>query len=292
MKKNDWVWNCLPWNFPKSGSVHNSSILISFYRFSPWSPKSYISFSVCNYNSEWCWYSSPACYIPHPSESSSFHYANNFFLWWSVNITELYINLHLLIPFLMCIYSFLYFILIIHYTNQKFPPKPRKTLGTSMRYWSLTSTQPEQLYLGHMMSGRLICRDRATSAIWCVNCKLWRHGTTHTLVPADATSRKSPFTNRKASVCRRSMDWRCSVVVFISENQFQLHISRIRYKRSNSLCYVTKKVFWDISHNAFFAPFSKLFGVLIQSGYISIGLAELGLFVLLGQGARNHQLPT
>jgi len=40
---------------------------------------------------------------------------------------ELFINFHFLIPFLTCIYSFLYFILRIHCNKQKFTPKPRKT---------------------------------------------------------------------------------------------------------------------------------------------------------------------
>jgi hypothetical protein len=177
-----------------------------------------------------------AYYIPHPSEPSSFHYANIFSVWWSVNIMGLYKNFHLQIPFLLCIYPFLSFILKIHYHEQKFPPKPRKTSGRHFDAILIPNDNTRAaVYGSHDLSELLICSERATSAIWCVSCKLWRYGATHTLVPTVATSCKSPFAIRKTSVRRRSMD--CGLTLRrgrIVLKSVSTQNSRIRYTRSNS----------------------------------------------------------
>ena len=231
------------------------------------------------------------CYIPHLSEPSSFHYASNFSLWWSVNITELFKNLCLLIPFLTSVYSFLYFMLKIHYHKQKFTPKPRKTLGRHFDAILIPNVNTRAAACGsHDLSGLLICCERATSAIWCVSCKLWRHGATHTLVPTDATSCKSPFAIRKASVCRRSMDWRFEVFVFVSEISFKSIIAKFGTSERIRECYTTTKGFWNISHNAY-SLHSRNFSAFITVGLHLYG-SSVASFFFLCQGARNHQLPT
>ena len=116
----------------------------------------------------------------------------------------------------------------------------------------------------HDLSGFLICRERATSAIWWVSCKLWRHDATHTLVPTAATSCKSPFAIRKTSFRRRSMHWRLDVIVFSSESVSTPN-SRIRYSRSNFRCYTITKVSWNFSRNAF-SRHSRSFSVFNTVG--------------------------
>ena len=172
----------------------------------------------------------------------------------------------------MRIYSFLYFNLKIHYHKQKFPPKPRKTLGRHFDAILIRNVNTgTAVCVSHDLSQLLICRERATSAIWCVSCKLWRHGATHTLVPTVATSCKSPFAIRKASVRRRSTDWRFDVVVLFW-NQFHLQICQFGIRGRTP--YVTS---------------SRKFSEILLIMHFSAILAAFQCFLL---HASNVALPT
>ena len=171
----------------------------------------------------------------------------------------------------MCIYSFLYFILKSHYHKQRFTPKPRTTLGRHLDAILIPDVNTgAAVCASYDLFVRLIWRERATSAISCVSCKLWRHCATHSLVPTAATSCKSPFAIRKASVPRRSMQTlRRGRIQFWNQFQPQIREFGIGGRTRDVISSCKFSEILPIMHfHVILATFQRL----TQSGFIAVGL--------------------
>jgi hypothetical protein len=176
-----------------------------------------------------------------------------------------------LFPFLMCIYLFSILFSKSTIINKKSLPKPGKTSGTSMRYWSIASTHQERLYVGshdvwasYLVLNVLLvpsdvwiasCDDMALHTLSCAH---WRYFLQVTFYEQENIRLQE--VDVLTVWCRRIHFW----------SQFQLHIRE--FGTSVWIRVVTSSPwqFSEIFPIMHFGAILEAFRRLIQSGYTSV----------------------